>query len=282
VALQVGNYGKGTIKNYLSELRLLFHYHYEKDVGEITQKDIHDYIIFIKTAHGVGYAKCRSVAHACAFFYKKVIDRPYILPKTLYPRKQFVLPKVMSRGEVKRLFQANTDPMTRSILSLLYGSGLRIGEVKSLRLVDIKSEEKVLHISQSKGNKDRRTLLSEKQILELRAYWQSLRVKPKTYLYESPQSRSPYHERSLQLIVTTAMKRAGLENRGYTSHTLRHSFATHMLDRGVDIHTIKELLGHGDMRTTMIYLHLTESKRSMLVSPLDDIDDEAGATEFIS
>jgi integrase/recombinase XerD len=260
----------------------LFHYYYEKDVGEITQKDINDYIIFIKTAHGVGYAKCRSVAHACAFFYKKVIDMPYILPKTLYPRKQFILPKVMSRGEVQRLFQANSDPFTRSVISLLYGSGLRIGEVKSLKLVDIKSEDKVLHISQSKGNKDRRTLLSEKQILQLRAYWQSLRVKPKIYLYESPQSRKPYHERSLQLVVTQAMKRAGLEEKGYTSHTLRHSFATHMLDRGVDIHTIKELLGHSDMRTTLIYLHLTESKRSLLISPLDDLEDAASATAPVS
>jgi integrase/recombinase XerD len=177
-------------------------------VGEITQKDINDYIIFIKTAHGVGYAKCRSVAHACAFFYKKVIDMPYILPKTLYPRKQFILPKVMNRVEVKLLFKANTDPFTRSVISLLYGSGLRIGEVKSLKLADIKSVEKVLHISQSKGNKDRRTLLSEKQIFQLRAYWQSLRVKPKIYLYESPQSRKPYHERSLQLVVTQANPRA--------------------------------------------------------------------------
>jgi site-specific recombinase XerD len=211
-----------------------------------------------------------------------VIDMPYILPKTLYPRKQFILPKVMSRGEVERLFQANSDPFTRSVISLLYGSGLRIGEVKSLKLVDIKTEEKVLHISQSKGNKDRRTLLSEKQILQLRAYWKSLRVKPKIYLYESPQSRKPYHERSLQLVVTQAMKRAGLEDKGYTSHTLRHSFATHMLDRGVDIHTIKELLGHSDMRTTLIYLHLTESKRSLLISPLDDLEDAASATTPVS
>jgi len=207
---------------------------------------------------------------------------PYILPKTLYPRKQFILPKVMSRVEVKLLFKANTEPFTRSVISLLYGSGLRIGEVKSLRLADIKSSEKVLHISQSKGNKDRRTLLSEKQIQELRVYWQSLRVKPKIYLYESPQTRKPYHERSLQLVVTEAMKRAGLGDKGYTSHTLRHSFATHMLDKGVDIHTIKELLGHSDMRTTLIYLHLTESKRSLLLSPLDDLEDETTATEFIS
>ena len=136
-ALLVGNYSKESIRGYLSELRLLFHYYHEKNVEDITQQDITQYIIFIKSVHGVGLAKCRSVAHSCSFFFKKVIQKPFVLPTVLYPRKVFVLPAVMTQLEIKQLYNTLVDVRQKVVISLLYGTGMRLNELRNLKWQDI-------------------------------------------------------------------------------------------------------------------------------------------------
>ena len=129
--------GKGTVKSYAAEMILLFKYFNHKTVDSITQPDIEQYIVYIKTVHKVGRAKCRSVASACSFFYKKVIKMPYVLPSALYPQKQFILSNIMSRQEVTQLFAAPLTLKEYCVIGLLYGSGLSISEVAALCIPDI-------------------------------------------------------------------------------------------------------------------------------------------------
>jgi site-specific recombinase XerD len=266
--LEVGNFGAGTQRNYLMEVRLLFHYYHQKTVEEITDQDINQYILFIKQVHCVGRAKCRSAAQSFSFFFKHIIKKPFVLPSKLYPRKEFVLPAVMAQTQVKHLYLALTEPRQRAVISILYGTGMRIGEVTKLKMSDIERANNRILVRQGKGAKDRYVMLGAQVLLDIETYYRAYR--PKGWLFESKQypGRS-LHNRSMQTIVNAAMVTAGFPSGQYTAHTLRHSFATHMLDNGCDIHTIKTLLGHAKIETTMIYLHLTLQRRNSLVSPLD-------------
>jgi integrase/recombinase XerD len=269
-ALLIQDKGKGTVKNYTAEMILLFKYHNNKTVAAITQADIELYIVYIKTVHKVGRAKCRSVASGCAYFYKVVIKMPYILPSALYPHRQFILPNIMSQQQVAQLFAAPLTLKEYCVVGLLYGSGLRISEVAALCIQDIDSPAKRIKVVQGKGAKDRFTLLADKLLEKLRLYYVAAK-RPKEFLFTSPKTRKAFHPRSMQLVVTGAMKKAGFAESGFTSHTLRHSFATHMLDNGSNIHVIKTLLGHNRLETTMVYLHLQQHTQFGIVSPLDKL-----------
>ena len=249
---------------------LLFKYFNNKTVDSITQPDIEQYIVYIKTVHKVGRAKCRSVASACSFFYKKVIKMPYVLPSALYPQKQFILPNIMSQQEVIQLFAAPLSLKEYCVIGLLYGSGLRISEVTALCVQDIESAAKRIKVVQGKGAKDRYTLLAGNLLDKLRQYYIAAK-RPPQFLFTSPQTGTAFHPRSMQLVVTGAMQKAGFTPKGYTSHTLRHSFATHMLDNGSNIHVIKTLLGHSKLETTMVYLHLQQHTQFGIVSPMDKL-----------
>lgn len=155
------------------------------------------------------------------------------------------------------------------MIGLLYGAGLRLNELRMLKASSIDSAVMQIKVVQGKGNKDRFTILPRFILEDLRTYYRQNR--PKEYLFEGYIPDRPMHERAIGHMVTQCMKVAGYKNMGYSAHTLRHSFATHLLDQGVDIHSIKELLGHTKLETTMIYLHLQQSKRATLVSPLDAI-----------
>lgn len=268
--LTMGSYGKGTIRNYCMEMRLLFQYYHEKEVEDISAEDITQYILFIKNVHLVGRAKCKSVAHSCAFFFKNVLEKPFVLPSKMYPRKAFVLPQVMSQLQMKHLLDSLEDVRQLAVISLLYGTGMRIGELKNIRFSDIERSNKRILIRQGKGQKDRYVLLPQQALRCVETYYRM--CKPNVYLFESKQIKgAPMHERSLQTIVNAAMRKAGFSDLHFTAHTLRHSFATHLLDNGCDIHAIKTLLGHAKIETTMVYLHLQQSKRDILQSPLDKL-----------
>lgn len=269
-ALLIQDKGRGTVKNYTAEMVLLFKYHNNKSVAAITQADIEQYIVYIKTVHKVGRAKCRSVASACAYFYKQVIKMPYLLPSALYPQKQFILPNIMSQQQVMQLLAAPLTLKEYCVIGLLYGSGLRISEVAALCIQDIDSPAKRIKVVQGKGAKDRFTLLADTLLEKLRLYYVAAK-RPKEFLFTSPQTGKAFHPRSMQLVVTGAMKKAGFAENRFTSHTLRHSFATHMLDNGSNIHVIKTLLGHSKLETTMVYLHLQQHTQFGIISPLDKL-----------
>ncbi|MBS1643396.1 MAG: tyrosine-type recombinase/integrase [Bacteroidetes bacterium] len=270
--LVVQEYGKGSVRNYMQELTLLFKHYNDLQVEDLRQQHIERYLVFIKENHKVGRAKCRSVAQACSFFFKKVMPVDYIVPNNLYPKKQFKLPNIMTEMQVEQLFQAPLHLLERCVLGLLYGCGLRISEVCNLKINDIDSSNKRIKVEQGKGGKDRFTLLPPTLLEQLRQYYVAA-GKPKEYLFTSSQTKRALHVRSMQVVVNKAMEKAGFESGRFTAHTLRHSFATHMLNQGNNIHVIKTLLGHSKLETTMIYLHLQHHTQMGIVSPLEKLGD---------
>jgi site-specific recombinase XerD len=266
--LQVQFKGKGTIRNYCQEVTLLFKYYHAKQVEDISQLDIRNYLQYVQEVHKVGRAKCRIAASAFSYFFKHVIQKPYVLPSDLYPQKQFVLPSIMSQAQVWQLLHAPLTLREYCVVALLYGSGLRISEVAALTIHDIDATSKRIKVVQGKGAKDRFTLLSDALLVKLRAFYIESN-RPPQYLFTSKQSQKSMHTRSLQTTVNSAMRKAGFADKGFTAHTLRHSFATHMLDNGSNIHVIKTLLGHSKIETTMVYLHLQQHIQFGIVSPLD-------------
>jgi len=270
--LKVQEYGKGSVRNYMQELTLLFKHYNELPVADLRQEHIERYLIFIKENHKVGRAKCRSVAQACSFFFKNVMPADYIVPSNLYPKKQFKLPNIMTENQIEQLFNAPLNLQERCVLGLLYGCGMRISEVCNLRISDIDSANKRIKVDQGKGGKDRFTLLPPTLLEHLRQYFVAA-GRPKEYLFTSPQTKRALHVRSMQVIVNRAMEKAGFESGRFTAHTLRHSFATHMLNQGNNIHVIKTLLGHSKLETTMVYLHLQHHTQLGIVSPLEKLGD---------
>jgi site-specific recombinase XerD len=269
----VGSYANDSIRNYLQEVRLLFQFHYDKNAEELTEQDVTNYIVYIIQVHKVGHAKVKMLANAASYFFRNILRKPYVLPSKLFPRKEWKLPPVMSQDEIRLVFEQTIDLKQRLVVSLLYGTGIRLRELQRLKFTDIERAENRIKIRQGKGKKDRYALLPKDLLSVLEEYYRAF--KPKKFIFESPllQGR-PVHQRTLQTTVNAAVDHAGLGGKQYTAHTFRHSFANgptsrHLLDDGTDLHTIKELLGHSKIETTMIYLHLTTKRRSALVSPLD-------------
>jgi len=269
--MQSRDYSWRSIRSYVQECRFLFAHFPGKRPLEITRDDIAQYIVHIKSAYNVSRAKVWMAAQSFSFFFKHIEPSAYVKPSSLYPRKSFVLPGVLSTEDVKHLFGCELSLKQRAMIGLLYGSGLRLNELRSLTPADIDSTDMSVKVCLGKGKKDRITILAQSTLADLRLYWKQHR--PKTHLFEGQEPGKPMHERSIQHAIRMAFDKAGL-SKELSSHNLRHSFATHMLDAGTDIHTIKELLGHSKIETTMIYLHLQQKKRRALISPMDMIKDE--------
>jgi site-specific recombinase XerD len=253
-------------------MRLLFGYYYDMDPADLDQKDLIRYLNFIKKEHGVGRDKCRLFAASCSFFYKFVLRSPVVFATELYPRKEFKLPEILSQEQVIMLLSRIVNPKHKLMIALFYGTGMRLNELCHLKMEQIDRKNSQIKILCGKGNKDRFTLLPKYLLPEMEAYYRQYR--PKIYLFEGQTLGLPMSDRSIQHAVSLCMKMAGFEKFGFSSHSLRHSFATHLLDQGNDIHTIKELLGHSKIETTMIYLHLQQKKRATLCSPLDFLMNE--------
>jgi integrase/recombinase XerD len=266
--LSAKHYSPRTLRNYTQEMRFLFAHYHDKMPAGITGKDIISYINFIVKEHGVGREKCHQVAQSCSFFFKHVMPSPFVIPSQFYPRKENKLPNVFSVEQIKQLLTVIPNLKHRMVISLFYGTGLRMNELVHLKLCDVDSKAFQLKVT-GKGRKDRFTLLPRYLLEDLRKCY--LQHRPKVYLFEGQKKGLPMHPRSIQHFVQRYITMIGLGGKDYSAHTLRHSFATHLLDAGTDIHTIKELLGHSNLNTTMIYLHLQQSKRASIVSPFDAV-----------
>ena len=262
-------YAKRTIRNYIQEMRFLFAHYPDTVPTSISQQDIINYLNFIINEHGVGREKCHQVAQSCSFFYKHVYPSPFIVPSAFYPRKTHKLPQVFTVEQIQQLLSVIDNVKHKMIVSLFYGAGLRMNELKHVRLGDIDSKNFQIKVVTAKGGKQRFTLLPKQLLEPLRHYYKMYR--PKEYLFEGQRMGVPMHERSIQHFLQRYITMIGLGNKDYSAHTLRHSFATHLLDSGTDIHTIKELLGHSNLDTTIIYLHLQQSKRAGIISPFDAV-----------
>lgn len=209
-------------------------------------------------------------AQSISFFFRHVVKKAYIIPTVIYPRKNYVLPPVMSTEEISALINHIKNIKHRTLVILLYSAGLRVSEIAALKMADIDSKSMRIKIVQGKGGKDRFTILSQQVLLELRAYY--LIYKPVTYLFNGATEGKPISVRCIQHAIHKALLQLGLKSKNYSVHTIRHSFATHLLDNGTDLHTIKELLGHSNLQTTMQYMHLTNRRINAVINPYDALN----------
>ena len=206
-------------------------------------------------------------AQSISFFFRYVLNRPFITPGFIFPRKSKKLPPVMSVDEVTALIKGVKNVKHRTIIMLLYSTGMRLAEVSALKIADIDSKEMRIKVVQGKGGKDRFTLLSETVLLELRAYY--IIYRPSVYLFNGRTAGKSMSLRNIEHLVQKAMIQMGLDSNRYSVHTIRHSFATHLVDNGTDLHTIKELLGHTNLQTTATYLHLSTQRINKVSNPYD-------------
>jgi site-specific recombinase XerD len=217
---------------------------------------------------------------ALRFFFLKTLKRPWLVEDMPVPKRPIRLPEILSREEVERLIQSAVSPLHRVWLLILYATGVRREELVQLKIGDIDSHRMVLRVRQGKGKKDRNVMLSPRLLQELRDYWRSANPKPKTYLFPSKNTHLngdlPMTSKSVWDAVQQAATRAGLDKRVHP-HTLRHCFATHLLESGADLRTIQLLLGHADLKTTSRYLHLSDQHLKATASPLDSLTLAAAA-----
>jgi site-specific recombinase XerD len=209
---------------------------------------------------------------ALRFFYIRVLKRSWSIAETPYPKSVFRLPLVLSQEEVARLIDAAASPFHRVLLMTLYATGARRAELARLKLSDIDSERMVIHIRGGKRRKDRDVMLSPKLLAALRLYWRGLRRKPTTWLFPGGRWHNSKHPISPNVVWNACYQaacRAGLVHKQIHPHTLRHCFATHLLEAGADLRTIQLLLGHRNLEETTIYLHLSRRYLSATGSPLD-------------
>ena len=265
--LSLGHYSPLTIRNYLAELRFLFVYYGDDHPLDFTEDMIMEYLLYLSKTLGCGRVKCKMAAQSISFFLRHVVKRPYVIPTVIYPRPTSKLPPVMLPEEIMKMIDGVQNLKHRTILMLLYSTGMRVSEIANCRIADIDSKNMRIKIVQGKGCKDRFTILSEQVLLELRAYY--IIYKPIEYLFNGDRPGKRYSVRSIQHLMQKALVKVGLENKNYTIHTIRHSFATHLIDNGTDLHTIKELLGHSSLQTTLKYMHLTSKRIDQILNPYD-------------
>ncbi len=269
-AMELKNLSKNTQRAYLAAVTGLAK-HYQQSPAKITDKMIEDYLLYLKNDKGNAPNSCGSVLTGLRFFYNKVVQKQITVDYSLRkkPRK---LPTVLTMEQIWKLICASKNLKHRLILMTTYSAGLRASEVMALKPEHIDSERMLIKVEDGKGNKDRFTLLSEKLLPQLRSYYKKYR--PKTYLFPSSFRKKKNMQLSyeaVRLIYEKARNKAGVK-RGEGIHTLRHSFATHLLEAGFDIRKIQVLLGHTRLSTTMIYLHVSCETLSKIPSPLDLID----------
>lgn len=262
-------YSLNSIRNYKSAVKSFLETAEKKfsHPNELNQEMIEKYVLWKVQKHKVGVSHQRMIIASIDKFYKSLYNRKLDI-KHLYPsRKSHSLPNYLTKEEVRKLIAKVENIKHRCIIKLLYGSGLRLSELLHLKVSDIDSKSMIIHIRKSKGNKDRVVMLSNSLLQELRIYFK--KHKPNDFLFEG-QTGGIYSAKSVQMIVKKAASKAGIKKQ-VTPHTLRHSFATHLLESGTDVRFIQELLGHNSIKTTEIYTHITNISKSKIKSPLDSL-----------
>lgn len=263
--LRIRNYSPHTIKAYV-QCVASFAMHFGKSPDLLGPEDIRAYQVFLVEKKKASWALFNQTVCALRFFYNTTLGRGWVVEHLEYPRGQKRLPTVLSMLEVTELLEAVKSLKHRAILSTLYGTGIRVSELCALRVSDIDSQRMVIHVRQGKGSKDRIVMLSPRLLKLLREYWREYR--PKEWLFPGRDPGVPISAASVQQVCKRAAELAGISKHVHP-HTLRHSFATHLLENGVDLRRIQLLLGHGNLKTTSVYLHVAADVVQSTPSPLD-------------
>lgn len=268
-SMELKNFSKQTHKSYLAAVTGLAK-HYEQSPDTITQEMVDDYLLYLKDEKGLAPHSCGTALSGIRFFFNVVLKKEFSFDYSVR-RKNRKLPTVLSTEQVWKIINAPKNLKHRLVLMTTYSAGLRASETLALKPEDIDSERMLIKVK-GKGRKDRYTMLSTKLLEELRIYYRECR--PQTYLFPSKIQKEgirPMSYESLRQTYDKAREKTGVK-KGDGIHTLRHSFATHLLEAGYDIRKIQVLMGHTRLSTTMIYLHVSRETLSKIPSPLDLID----------
>ena len=268
--LQLKGYSRSTIVTYRNEFFQLLHVLGTVPVSRLSRERLRDYFVWCDTVKKLTENTIHSRLNAVKFYFEVVLKGDKFYWDVPRPKKRMLLPKVLGEGELRRLFSALTNKKHKAILFTAYSAGLRVSEVVRLKLADIDRGRMQLLIENSKGKKDRYVGLSPILLDILEQYYKGTTPRPGVYLFEGEEPGQCYGVRSAQKVFAMAKQKAGI-GKDVGFHSPRHSFATHLLEKGIDIRYIKDLLGHFDIRTTERYLHVRKDKLITIVSPLDDL-----------
>ena len=261
-------YSESTLKVYKSSFEEFINYYKHTEPSAITETMIKSFLQYLVIERKVSSSLQNQAINAIKFYFEKVLKGPrkvYLIDR---PNKERTLPIVLNEQEISALLKSISNIKHRAIVMLAYSSGMRLGELTNIRVKDIDSQRMQIRVEQGKGKKDRYTILSKKLLETLREYFK--KYQPKEWLFEGA-SGEQYSGRSIQTIVKEASKKAGIKKK-VGVHTLRHSFATHLLENGTDLRYIQSLLGHESSKTTEVYTHVTTKGFDQIKSPLDNLD----------
>jgi site-specific recombinase XerD len=268
--LERRNYSKGTIRYYLRFVER-FAQHFGKPPDKLGPEHLRSYQAYLLRERKLCPGSVEHHVAALRFFFIRTLHRHEFRQFLPYPKVRRKLPNILSQEEVTRLINASSSLFERTLLMVLYGTGMRRAELARLKIADIDSQRMILHVVDGKGHKDRDLPLSPALLETLRAYWRWL--KPRTYLFPSRtrrDSEQPITDKTVWRTCTEAAKRAGIRKR-VAPHLVRHSWATHLLEAGTDLRTIQLLLGHEDLETTARYLHLSRKHLQQVANPIEEL-----------
>jgi len=265
VDLQLSGAKPSTQRTYLREAQNLAKY-FNKPPEELGEDELKAYLLHLIKERHLSEGTYRFYVAGLKFLYRTTLKREWAVEKIRYPRAKRKLPVVLDLTEVQSLFSVTKNLKHKAILMMTYGSGLRVSETASLKLTDIDSKRMMVRITQGKGGKDRYSILSQTALEQLRYYW--LNYRPREWLFEGAKKDDHITSHSIQLMFYAAQKRAGIRKPA-SIHTLRHSFATHLIEAGTSLHHVQRLLGHRSPTTTTVYLHVSRLNLAQVISPLD-------------
>ena len=269
--LERRNYSPNTVRSYLHAVEE-FARHFGRSPEQLGPDQVREYQVHLFRDRKLSARTIAGQTAALRFLFVKTLRRPYLPDALPFPKHSRRLPTVLSQEEVARLIEASGNLMHRAMVMTLYATGVRRAELCRLKVADIDSERMVLHIHEGKGGRDRDVPLSPKLLAILREYWRWM--KPKTYLFPGMENNwradVPVTTKVAWIAVTEAAKAAGITKR-VSPHTLRQSYATHLLEAGADLRTIQVLLGHAKLADTTVYLHLSRRHLQAVASPLESL-----------
>ncbi|MCH2449344.1 MAG: site-specific integrase [Gracilimonas sp.] len=266
--LTLKNYSDSTLRSYLHGLHIFLNYLSVHEIKEVSPNVLETFFHYCKKELEYSYSMMKQLLASVKFLYEEVLQEEIDFDFTIKMKKPSRIPVVLSVEEVQRFLNSFTNLKHKAIFMLCYSAGLRVGEILNLKLRDIDSDRMQIRIENGKGQKDRYSILSKKVLQLLREYVRE--YQPNEYLFEG-QGGGQYSSSSIQALMRRHKKQCGITKKA-TPHTLRHSFATHLLDNGTDTRFIQELLGHKHISTTQIYTHVSSRTMKDVKSPIEDLD----------
>jgi site-specific recombinase XerD len=264
--LELGGYALSTVQAYLDAVKRLEE-HVKRSPEKLSQRELRNYVEYLRTKRKYGTSMLKLQMAGIRYLFAVSLGKPEMVAWMSWPRQKTKLPMVLSGTEVEKLLAAMSNPMFRAVAMVMYGAGLRITEACSLRVTDIDATRGVLHVRHGKGNRERCAVLPKTLLVALRGYWAASRP-PRPFLFPAEDATKPIAADRVRTAVRSAVTASGLSKRA-TPHSLRHAFATHLLEMGTDIRDIQALLGHASIRSTQRYAQVSRARLAKTKSPLD-------------